>query len=109
MQWHAIVGSYDPFNFTDSKWAANDPMTAELQDRKMDALASILARHTTTAEECLFGLSTIHSGVAEEFDAASQFELPHREYVILTGPLSAIDQIKLSNRHDHCVGGLPRR
>ncbi len=99
MQWHAIVGSYDPDNFTGSRWRGEDPSISELEAEKLDALAAILARHTDTAEECFFGLSTIRSGFAEEFDAAPQFELPHREFVILTGPLSAVAQIQLNSRH----------
>src|ERR1700712_626564 len=38
MQWHAIVGSYDPSNFTDSRWPGGDPATGELPAEKLDAL-----------------------------------------------------------------------
>jgi hypothetical protein len=99
MQWHAIVGSYDYSNFSGSRWPGSDPSRSELEAEKMDGLAAILARHTDTAEECFFGLSTIRGGVAEEFDAAPRFELPYREFVILAGPLAAINRIQLSNRH----------
>ncbi|HJZ38232.1 MAG TPA: hypothetical protein VJ204_18330 [Solirubrobacterales bacterium] len=92
MQWHAIVGSYDPFNFTDSRWSGGDPYTGELAEDKLDQLCLILARHTTTPESAFFGMSTIRSGVTDEWPYAAQLEQPAREWVVPKGPLAAVDQ-----------------
>jgi hypothetical protein len=104
MQWHAIVGSYDPFNFTDSRWSGGNPRTGELVKDKLDQLCLILARHTATPESAFFGMSTIMSGVAEEWPDAPQLEQPAREWVVLKGPLAAVDQIAISSRHGSSFG-----
>jgi hypothetical protein len=104
MQWHAIVGSYDFFNFTDSRWSGGDPHTGELAEDKLDQLCLILARHTATPESAFFGMSTITAGVAEEWPDAPQLEQPSREWVVLKGPLKAVDQIALSSRRGFSFG-----
>jgi hypothetical protein len=108
MQWHAIVGSYDPFNFTGSRWSGGDPRTGELAKDKLDQLCLILARHTATPETTFFGMSTIRSGVADEWPDAPQLEQPKREWVVLKGPLAAVDQIALSSRHGFSFGFVVR-
>jgi hypothetical protein len=99
MQWHAIVGSYDPTNFTDKRWPGGDPGRGELDDEDLDVLCRFLADHTGTPDSVYFGMSTIHSGVIEEWPDAPQHEQTHRQWVILKGPLAAVDQITLSSRH----------
>lgn len=99
MQWHAIVGSYDPSNFTDKRWPGGDPGLGELGDEDLDVLGRFLTDHTGTPESVYFGMSTIHSGVFEEWPDAPQHEQTHRQWVILKGSLAAIDQIALSSRH----------
>jgi hypothetical protein len=108
MQWHAIVGSYDPFNFTGSRWSGGDPRTGELAKDKLDQLCLILARHTATPETTFFGMSTIRSGVADEWPDAPQLEQPKREWVVLKGPLAAVDQIAFSSRHGFSFGFVVR-
>jgi hypothetical protein len=104
MQWHAIIGSYDPSNFTDSRWSGGNPRTGELAENKLDQLCLILARHTATPESAFFGMSTIMSGVAEEWPDAPQLEQPAREWVVLKGPLTAVDQIAISSRRGSSFG-----
>jgi hypothetical protein len=99
MQWHAIVGTHDYTNFQGSRWPGSPPNRAEMADEELDSLRPLLAAHTGTAERCFFGISTIHGGVDAEFAEAPFFELPHREYVVLAGPLAAVDQITLGSRH----------
>lgn len=108
MQWHAIVGSYDTSNFTDSRWPGGNPATGELAEDKLDQLCPILARHTATAESAYFGMSTIRSGVAEEWPDAPQLEQPAREWVVLKGPLAVVDQIALSSRRGFSFGFVVR-
>lgn len=97
MQWHAIVGSYDSSNFQGSKWSGGNPIISELDEEPLAALCAILARHTSSSERCYVGISTIHGGVEEEFPDKPLFRLPHRDFAILAGPLSAVDQIGVSD------------
>lgn len=99
MQWHAIVGSYDSSNFEGSRWPGGNPHISELDEEPLGALCAILDRRASSSERCYFGISTIHGGVEKEFLEAPLFRLPHRDFVILAGPLSAVDQIALSDTH----------
>ncbi len=53
-------------------------------------------------------MSTIRSGVADEWPDAPQLEQPAREWVVLKGPLAAVDQIALSSRHGFSFGFVVR-
>ncbi len=97
MQWHAIVGSNGSSNFEGSRWSGENPNISELDEEPLAALCAILGQHTSSPEHCYFGISTIHGGVEEEFPEAPLFHIPHRDFVILTGPLSAVDQIAVSD------------
>src|ERR1700760_3304822 len=85
MQWHAIIGSYDPFNFRDSRWSGGNPATGELDEDMLDQLCLILAPHTATPRSAFFGMSTIRGGVAEQWPDAPQLEGLSREWVVLKG------------------------
>ncbi len=97
MQWHALVGSSDSSNFTGSKWADGDPSLGAMDLPTLDSLCEALAAHTSDPAHCHFGLCTIQ--VWEEQFSADELRLPllklpmGRDYIVLTGPLSAIDQI----------------
>lgn len=93
MQWHAIVGSPDPPQMTGSEWSGENPNIGELESEALEALCAILARHTNEAADCFFGLSTIHGGVEDALGTKPLLRFPHREFVILTGPLSAVDEV----------------
>lgn len=99
MQWHAIVGSYDSSNFEGSKWSGGDPNISELDEEALEALCAILGRHTGSSELSYVGISTIHAGVEETFPEATLFRLPHRDFVVLAGPLSAVDRIAVSDSY----------
>ena len=86
-----------PRHFEGSRWSGGNPYISELDDKPLAALCAILGRHTSSPERCYFGISTIHGGVEEEFPDEPLFRLPHRDFAILSGPLSAVDQISLSN------------
>jgi hypothetical protein len=106
MQWHAIVGSWDSSNFTDGRWPGSGPWPGELEVEKLDALCALLAEHTGTPESVYFGLSTINSGTAEEWSALPEYQQIHRDWVILHGPLKAVEEIALSSRHFTVVYGV---
>jgi len=92
MQWHAIVGTADPDGVTDSRWPGQVPSIMEPPASVVDALVPILAAHTGTPESAYFGMSTIRSGVRDEWPGVL-YEQTAREWVILRGPLAAVDQI----------------
>lgn len=98
MQWHALVGSPDPDNFTGSRWTGGgDPSHGEMDLPVLDALCEILAGHTADPANCFFGLCTIE-GWEDQFTAEELRQpllelLGDREHIVLTGPLSAVDQI----------------
>ncbi len=56
MQWHALVGSPDPFNFKSSLWRGGDPDCGNLAPHSLEALCEFLGAHTQDAAHCFFGL-----------------------------------------------------
>lgn len=106
MQWHAILGlrnadelrsSYRPGDGSGVNWAGSDPPIGGMDLETLDALCEVLASHAADVTHCFFGLCTIHSWLdsfsAEE--SPSLLELPwDRNHIVLSGPLSAIDQIE---------------
>jgi uncharacterized membrane protein len=105
MQWHAILGLsgpdelqgfYEPDAATGPNWAGKDPPIGEMDIETLDALCEILIAQTTDPNHCYFGLCTIQSW-ADEFSANELkplLKLPmERDHIVLTGPLSAVDQI----------------
>lgn len=105
MQWHTILGlgdaddlrgSYRPGDGSRVKWAGSDPPIGTMDIETLDALCEILADYTTEGTPCFFGLCTIH-GWLDSFSAERLLpllDLPYdRNHIVLTGPLSAVDQI----------------
>lgn len=93
MQWHAILG---PGDGSGVKWAGQDPPIGEMDIKTLDALCEVLASHTADPDQCLFGLCEIQGWLdsISTTHVPSLLELPMgRNYAILTGPLSAIDQL----------------
>jgi hypothetical protein len=103
MQWHQIVGSSDPDNFTGSDWPGGRPDLGEMEFEELDRLCRFLAGHTADPEECFFGLCMInHSWILDTLSADQarqpQLELPlGRDHLVIKGPLRAIDQIRAVN------------
>lgn len=105
MQWHALLGlgdaselrgSYSPGDGSGVTWAGSDPPTGPMPIDTLDSLCHVLANYTAEGAQSFFGLCTIH-GWLEFFspkDLPPLLELPSdRNYLVLTGPLSAVDQI----------------
>ena len=112
MQWHALVGSPDPFNMRGSLWPGSDPERGNLVPEVLGPLCYLLADHTATPEHCFFclweGYGWIRGSPAvavlgsdEPIPPAFSLEelsrprvhLPDRDYLLLVGPLSAVLQL----------------
>lgn len=88
MQWGAIADESQP---------VMDPSLGELDPGEFRVLAELFALHTSDIECCYFGLCDIWawvSSVAAIGRQAPLLELPlGRNYVVLRGPLLAVDEI----------------
>lgn len=121
MQWHTLVGSSDPFNFAGSLWRGGDPEWGNLAPAPLEVLCELLGKHTAAAEDCFVavwdGWAWVHGGgVNARFELVSgnskpkpaecappafseqelsrpRLVLPGRDYVLLTGPLSAVREL----------------
>jgi hypothetical protein len=108
MQWHALVGSSDPFNVRDSLWRGDSPRPGNLVPEVLHPLCDILVHHTATAQTCFFCLwdgwgwiagspsvNTLgsHEPIPPAFSArelnAPRVHHPGRDYLLLSGPLPA--------------------
>jgi hypothetical protein len=105
MQWHAILGFSGPEELQSShrvdaeggsRWTGNDPPIGGMDIETLDALCGVLIAHAANTRHCYFGLCTIENWL-DEFPADELkplLKLPmDRDYVVLAGPLSAVDQV----------------
>jgi len=116
VQWYVLVGSYDPEGMEGSRWSGGAPDRGDLSPEVLRPLCTLLAKYTTSPVDCFFGLwtgwtwrstqafrqsvrvwprreETVYS--VEEIDGP-RIELPPqagREYVLVSGPLSAATEI----------------
>lgn len=98
MQWHQLVGTPDTFGVEGSRWSGSIPSLGELEVEELDRLCDVLADHTADPERCFFGLCLINSRLGSSLSGGDTgqplLELPvGRDHVVLTGPLSAVDQL----------------
>lgn len=96
MQWHALLGMSEAEDSSNGPWTGDDPSTGEMSVEEFDELCKILTAHTGESEHCYFGLCTIQSWL-DSFSASELkplLKLPMgRDYIVLAGPLWAVDQI----------------
>ena len=105
MQWHALLGLSDPAKLggsygresaIGSRWAGQDPSTGEMDRSELDVLCKILAAHTGDPGDCYFGLSTLQNWLGSFASSELTPVLKHpwsRDYVVLAGHISAVDQL----------------
>jgi hypothetical protein len=93
MQWHCIVGALAPHSMDDADWHGTRPALGELEAGTLDVLCSKLAKQTGRVNECCFGLSTIHGGMEVLAEGKPLLSFPHREFVVLSGPLRAAGEL----------------
>jgi hypothetical protein len=101
---HQLVGSSDSDNFTGSKWSGGEPSLGDMQVEELDRLCRVLAEHTAEPGHCFFGLCLINNDWVLETLSPEEGRLPQlklplgRDHVVLSGPLSAVDQIGSTDR-----------
>jgi hypothetical protein len=96
MQWHALVGSPDPLNFIGSLWGGGDPRRGDLAPHALETLCALLGAHTTDGAQCFFGMWLGWAWVGDQplaYSPQDLLRLPDREYLLLSGQLSAAAQI----------------
>jgi hypothetical protein len=99
MQWHALSG-HRPNDLRTAKngqWTVNDPAIGEMDLDELDVLCGIIENHSSDTSRCYFGLSVIENWLSHfpPSDLKPLLKLPYgRDYVVLTGSLSAVDQIR---------------
>ena len=85
MEWASITGSWEYRGEDDQPGLWNDaPAEGHLPTQTAQRLAAVLARHTSTPEDCWFGL---WSGIGSLASAGPQLVLSAREYVLVRGPV----------------------
>jgi hypothetical protein len=57
-------------------------------------LARVLGEHTATSNRCWFAVWDGFGGLADEVRQGATFELPHRIYHLLVGPLDALPELE---------------
>jgi hypothetical protein len=100
MQWQCIRGqrpvAREGGASGSATWVGIDPVIGEMSIEELDTLCEILATNSGDTSQCYFGLCVIENWL-ESFSAdevQSLLSLPlGRDYIVLAGPLSAVDQI----------------
>ncbi|MFT3865861.1 MAG: hypothetical protein QM729_16470 [Solirubrobacterales bacterium] len=104
VQWHCLVGSPDPMQ-AGEHWHGVVPAFGEMSGQELDALCVFLQRNTTTPDNCILGLSTIHGWVTPLTGGESLLTLPYRQFALFSGPLKSAGELGLS---DHVGAHSPR-
>jgi hypothetical protein len=68
------------------------PTVGSLPVEVASELVAVLVRHTTTPEHCWFAVWNGFGSTRADVRRAPTFELPKREYHLLTGPIDAITE-----------------
>ena len=116
VQWHAMISAPDPQIRDRPLWPDTSPQEGNLSLEPLLALCDILSGHTTAPQNCYFALwegwGWVHGGrayvrftaddgpgqqIPSAFTgaelAAPRLHLPHRDYLVLRGPLSAMTEL----------------
>ena len=72
-------------------WPGQVPQVGTLHPADADALAAVLAPHTSTPERCWF--CTWDGWGSVVFDDGPRVELPGRNYVLFVAPLAALPSL----------------
>jgi hypothetical protein len=79
-------------------WTGQVPQVGTLHPDDADALAAVLARHTSTPDRCWF--CTWEGWGSVVFDDGPRVELPGRKYALFAGSLAGLPS-RMDAQHDH--------
>ncbi|WP_248837529.1 hypothetical protein [Frankia sp. AgKG'84/4] len=90
MQWESITGSWR-YSRGDTQHDVWDecPSVGSLPVSQAKRLAHLLARHTSTVDECWFAVWSGFGGLEARWGHAPRVAMPRREMMLLSGPLPA--------------------
>jgi len=129
VQWHALIGAASPFAHGSELWDAGEPETGNLSVDGLTELCAVLGRFTSTPDECFYavweGWGQLHGGRArvwmsgdghgvpaeplltrEELNV-DRVRLPHRRYLLMSGPLRAVGDVARYDGPDTWVSQSP--
>ena len=90
MQFAALIGSDDPYNFVPQPGVFEDPPQVGSLPRKLiDLLLPVLTRHTGTREDCWFAVWEGWGDIRNDVASAPKFDVQQRSYHLLAGPVGA--------------------
>ncbi len=69
------------------------PSHRDFPPAMLTALCDLLARHTTTLDLCYFGVWEGYGWVPRDGGRVAKLEVENRAYLLLSGPISGVDQI----------------
>src|SRR5659263_62511 len=78
VQWHALIAAPDPWAQRSDLWPEGEPSQGNLALRELLALCDVLARHTTTPDDCYFALWEGWGQLNEGARASFTFETGRR-------------------------------
>jgi hypothetical protein len=105
MEWESIL-RIDPDrgrardDFAGGVWHGDvriqDPMSGRLPEAVAASLVNRLRGETTTPKQCWFGVWDGWGGLSKFVSAAPAFDLPHRRYHLLSGPIERVATLTAS-------------
>lgn len=69
------------------------PSSRDIPPATLTALCDVLARHTTTPDDCYFGLWEGYGWIPRDGSPVAKLEVENRAYLLLRGPLSGVGEI----------------
>jgi hypothetical protein len=91
MEWAAITGSwrYHWGGATQPGLWDSPPEEGSLSQRQVAELSSVLARHTSTRDDCCFAIWEGYGDLPDAFTDAPKLRIPNRHMVLFRAPLPA--------------------
>jgi hypothetical protein len=93
MQWPSLIGTYMSYGDPRAKTHPGvEPTTGSLTLSVARVAMKVLRGHTRTPERCWFAVWEGGGGLADFVTTAPSFGLPHRTYLMVTGPIETVLQ-----------------
>ena len=108
MQWPSLIGTYmSSGNPRVKAHPGVEPTTGSLPLPVARVAMQVLRGHTTTPERCWFATWEGWGGLADFVTTAPAFDLPHRTYLLVAGPIEAALESVINPPPEVVELGLP--